>query len=209
MPWTVTRQIQWPDGTPMVEISDGDLDYTNPDALGAQYPGEFQTYDDPEEAVEAALQILDYWQGAGQTDAQLGIGATGGMTMPFEPISPEQAREWAAKRREGLPKCDRCGEILGKERYSHPEIPDQVFCREYCAESAYEDQELQELKFSSVCDSCRNVAYDNGISGVAHQAEAMAMLGADLEDHLCDAREAPGLNINCECACNPVKKIRR
>jgi len=38
--YTVTRQIQWPDGTPVVEVSEGDINYTNPDALKEKYPGE-------------------------------------------------------------------------------------------------------------------------------------------------------------------------
>ena len=60
--WTVTRQRQWPDGANLVEISAGGLDYTNPDALSARYPGEFSTFDDPREAVEVALDIVRAWR---------------------------------------------------------------------------------------------------------------------------------------------------
>ena len=36
MPYTITRQRQFPEGTPVVEVSSGGLDYTNPDALVAK-----------------------------------------------------------------------------------------------------------------------------------------------------------------------------
>lgn len=61
-----------------------------------------------------------------------------------------------------------------------------------------------------VCDSCLTVAYSAGADDKLTASEGMVMLGQDLEDHLCDARESPGLNIECRCACNPVKKeVRR
>ncbi|MDP2661318.1 MAG: hypothetical protein Q8R28_11385 [Dehalococcoidia bacterium] len=202
MPWTVTRQIQWPSGDAVVEISKGGRDYTNPDALSGKYPGEFETFADPEEAAQVALQILDLWQGDGQPDAQVAYGATGGMTMPFSPCTPDELKEWAAKAAEGLPKCDHCGGILGEEKYQRPDLPDMTYCREYCAEADHEEQERQEVRECGVCDSCRNVAHDSGIQGVTYQAGVMAELGADLEDHLCDSREEPSLNIKCLCACN-------
>jgi len=95
MPYTVTRQRQWPEGTPVVEISRGGLDYTNPDALSPKYPGEFRTYDDPRDAVEVAIAICRAWRKDGQRDAMVGVGATLGMTMPFDPITFQEAREWA------------------------------------------------------------------------------------------------------------------
>ena len=52
-----------------------------------------------------------------------------------------------------------------------------------------------------VCDSCLTTAYDNGIRGHAEQAEAMMLLGADIEDHNCDQVEARDLGIKCACAC--------
>jgi hypothetical protein len=102
MPFTVTRQIQWLDGTPIVEVSSGGRDYTNPDALSPQYPGEFETYDDPVEAVEVAISICRAWRKAGKMAAKIGHGATGGMTMPFDPCTFEEARNWAKQRREKL-----------------------------------------------------------------------------------------------------------
>ena len=136
MAYTVTRQIQWPDGTPVVEVSWGGIDYTNPDALVARYSGEFETLDDPVETVETAIAICRQWRRDGKPRARVGVGATGGMTMPFEPCSFHAARQWAKKELEALPKCDRCGDILPDPYYTHPDLDDQRFCREYCAEQA-------------------------------------------------------------------------
>lgn len=102
MPYIVTRQIQWPEGRPVVEISSGGIDYTNPDALSPRYPGEFETFDDPVEAVEVAIAICRAWRKDGQKNARIGYGATGGMTLPFDPCTFKEGREWARKRREKL-----------------------------------------------------------------------------------------------------------
>ncbi len=71
MPYTVTRQLQWPEGTPVVEISAGGRDYTNPDALSPHYPGEFETFG-------GAMAV--------------------GMTLPFDSCTFQEAREWAKGR---------------------------------------------------------------------------------------------------------------
>ena len=99
MPYTITRQLQWPEGTPVVEVSRGGIDYTNPDALVARYPGEFETFDDPIEAMETAIAICRAWRkewrkGQGPIP-RVAHGATGGMTMPFEPCTFQDARRWA------------------------------------------------------------------------------------------------------------------
>ncbi len=80
-----------------MEVSAGGLDYTNPDALVARYGGEFETYDDPREAVETAIAICKAWQEDGEKNVRIGIGATGGMTMPFETCPFREAREWAKR----------------------------------------------------------------------------------------------------------------
>ena len=59
-----------------------------------------------------------------------------------------------------------------------------------------------------VCDSCLTVAYSQGADDRLTASEGMVMLGQDLDDHLCDARESPGMSIKCECACNR-KEVRR
>jgi len=104
LPYTITRQVQWPEGRPVVEISSGGIDYTNPDALSQKYAGEFQTYDDPVEAVETAIEICRAWRKDGERTARLGIGATGGMTMPFDTCTFKEATEWARQRRQTMPE---------------------------------------------------------------------------------------------------------
>lgn len=60
-----------------------------------------------------------------------------------------------------------------------------------------------------VCDSCLAVAYDNlREADRATAVQAMMMMGLDVEDHLCDARESPSLGINCHCACNQRRAER-
>ena len=145
--YTVTRQLQWPDGTPIVEVSEGGIDYTNPDALAAKYPGEFDEYKDPIEAVETALDICRSWRKDGTKKACVGIGATGGMTLPFDTCTFKDAKEWAKKTSEGLQKCPTCGEITEdlKEWYVAGEYTEHDFypfddgekyCSERCAEKA-------------------------------------------------------------------------
>ena len=94
--YIVTRQCQWPTGELVVEISTGGWDYINPDALVEKYPGEFVEFNDPREAVEAAIAIAKAWQ-KDEPGKNIGIaaGCTGGYTMPFEPQSIEELKRWA------------------------------------------------------------------------------------------------------------------
>ena len=93
----VTRQVQWPTGKPVVEVSIGGIDYTNPDALVAKYEGEFVEFEEPKEAVEAAIRICMEWRKDGRKDAKVGFGSTGGFTAPFEDCTFKEAREWARR----------------------------------------------------------------------------------------------------------------
>jgi hypothetical protein len=142
MSWYVSRQCYWgvdPEDQNCVEIAAGGLDYANPDMLVSKYDGEGEEYTNPIEAVEAALKIRDAWK----TDAptltiNVAHGATGGNTMPFEGDTDEVLRAWATEYYATLPKCDHCGELLGKEKYHLTEYPDAgEFCREYCADKYY------------------------------------------------------------------------
>ena len=139
MPYTVTRQHQWPGGDYVVEVSAGGQDYTNPDALGVNFArlGEGETFLSPVAAVEAAIAICRAWRKDGAPKAKIAYGATGGMTMPFDPCTYEEAKKWAAKKEAELPRCDRCGELLPEKYFSVPEMDGDRFCREYCAEEAY------------------------------------------------------------------------
>ena len=110
MKLVVTRQLQWPEGKRVVEVSVGDIDYVNPDALVAKYDGEFQEYDNPTEAVESAIDICRKWRVDGCKDAKVGFGSTGGFTMPFEVCSFREARKWARKLLAStIEHCEHCG----------------------------------------------------------------------------------------------------
>jgi len=144
--WTVTRQCQWPEGNYVVEVSEGGLDYTNPDALVEEYEGEFQEFADPREAVKTAIRICEQWRKDGQINASIGVGVTMGFSIPFEDCSFEYALKWAEEKYEKLEKCARCGEIMedakewwyGGDQYSNGDfLLDQdlgKFCSESCAE---------------------------------------------------------------------------
>ena len=95
--WTVTRQYQWPNGNSVVEISEGGIDYTNPDALAGKYLGEFEEFADPRKAVETAIEICRSWRRDGEKKAYIGIGATGGYTLPFDRLSFKTAKAWATE----------------------------------------------------------------------------------------------------------------
>jgi hypothetical protein len=140
--YTVTRQRQFPDGENVVEVSAGDHNYTNPDALVAKYAGEFEEFTDPREAVETAIQIVRDWRKDTRDPVHIGIGCTLGMTMPFDPTTFKHAREWARKAYEQAPKCAECGSLLPpkRERFRHELSDGEEFCREYCAEENYRKQ---------------------------------------------------------------------
>jgi hypothetical protein len=154
--YTITRQLQWPEGIPVVEISDGDIDYTNPDALATKYPGEFETFDDPIETVDTAIEICKSWRGDGEKKARIGIGATGGMTMPFDTCTFKDAKQWAKDIYKTLEKCPACNAIVEnlKEWWQaglftstgfFPYDDGYKYCSEHCAEKASEfEQEESE-----------------------------------------------------------------
>lgn len=128
--WTVTRQIQFPDGSHVVEISRGGIDYCNPDALESRYAGEFCEHEDPRDAVESAIAIAQQWQ-ADEPDEDILIdyGATGGMTLPFDGMELceetfAELRRWAENSWAALEKCAQCGELLRGEQI------EQIACLE-------------------------------------------------------------------------------
>lgn len=95
MMYTVTRQIQHPDGTRMVEVSAGGFDYVNPDMMGAKYEGEGETFSDPREAVRTAIDIRNAWQRDAGVKIEIGYGCTCGMTMPFDASDAVDTLDWA------------------------------------------------------------------------------------------------------------------
>ena len=146
MKYFVGRQMYWPDGTLVVEIATGGLDYANPDMLGVKYrqQGEGKEFNDPCEAVESAIDIVKVWRkDEPKKHISIAHGCTGGFTLPFEPGTFEESRAWADKTFEALPKCDQCGEILPDNYFFHVDFGEDFgkFCREYCLEKCLEESQ--------------------------------------------------------------------
>jgi hypothetical protein len=148
MPYFVSRQHYWPDGNFIVEVASGGLDYANPDMLVAKYPrlGEGETYDDPREAVQAAIAVARAWRLDSGKKIAIGTGCTMGFTMPFEASSQKAAIAWAERVYEKLPKCDGCQGLMGKEKWSADDWSGEEFCSDRCATKAMEFNEAQEAE---------------------------------------------------------------
>jgi hypothetical protein len=108
--WFVSRQDYWGEESPLaVEIAAGGLDHANADMLGVAYEslGEGREYDDPREAADAAIAIAEAWRrDSGRPDEiTVRVGYTGGMSIPFDEGTDEDARAWAERARAALPTC--------------------------------------------------------------------------------------------------------
>jgi hypothetical protein len=155
MKFFVSRQQYWgvePEEGTIVEVCTGGSDYANADMLCPKWRslGEGRGFKDPREAIEAAITIKDAWIQAGEENAKVGYGSTGGFTLPFEGKEDEDCRAWAEKVYAKLPKCQACGELRGEERecfgndystHMNDKGERYPFCSQYCAEK---DQELND-----------------------------------------------------------------
>ena len=141
---TVTRQVNTYDGTWVVEISDGGIDYCNPGALSPKYPGEFVEYDNPIEAVEAAISIAKAWQkDCPDKKILIDTGATGGCVMFFDGQEQNEKtfaalRKWAEGLLDAMPRCAQCGETIFGHPITLTDYEDLKFCDEQCAERFWE-----------------------------------------------------------------------
>jgi len=145
MQFYVSRQRAWPEGTLSVEVAQGGPNYSNPGELtphrALKALGEGRTFRDPVEAVEAAIAVRKAWvslrKAGGDPDEpiELGFGFTAGATCPFPDVTEENALERAQKIRDGMPKCDQCGELLPVESYMMQDLEDERFCSSGCAEA--------------------------------------------------------------------------
>jgi hypothetical protein len=144
--YTITRQIQWPDGMHIVEISDGGLDYCNPDASSRKYEGEFQEFVDPIEAMEIAISIFESWKkDEPEEDISIGYGCTLGYAMPFEPSQITEIQQWAKKEYKKIQVCRNCGELIDPDTDYIIDESDNPFCSEQCMERAMEKEEEYEI----------------------------------------------------------------
>ena len=134
--FTVSRQHRWPDGLYIVEITDGGIDYVNPDCLSIV--GEFET---ASEAVEAAIKDAKEWRKK-RPDRKiyLACGVTHGFTaqldeMPMGAATYAHLRKWAKEYDATIPRCAHCGGLMPVEGgYGVLEIGEFDCCSEYCAE---------------------------------------------------------------------------
>ena len=136
--YTVTRQIQHPDGNKVVEVSVGGIDYCNPGALYAKYAGEFIEFDDPRSAAETAIRIASEWRKNAHSRVSVAAGNTRGMTMPFDSCTVKELRAWAKKEWKSLEKCPQCGEPLPseQERYRANTWDGLDYCKDCAARIA-------------------------------------------------------------------------
>jgi hypothetical protein len=164
MKYFVSRQNYYDRCAPeasVVEVAIGGLDYANPDMLGVKWPhlGEGKEFNNPVEAVEAAIAICEEWRKE-DSYAMVGMGATMGFTMSFDGQEYDELRKRAQEMFDKLPKCARCGEILGKETYTHDlNIADEKFCSSNCAENAYQDEvkaDLDSLEKFDTIEECKS-----------------------------------------------------
>jgi hypothetical protein len=152
MGYYVSRQHYYYSGENVVEIEPGGLDYSGPDMLTTKYPGEGVEFDDPRDAVEAAIRIRDSWRADAGETVHISYGqTTGGMGMEHESDdtdNDEAARDWARRRWDEVPKCDRCGEALPTRRDGKPIFYYNLdlgedsgrFCSEVCCGIAHEEE---------------------------------------------------------------------
>lgn len=145
MLYYVSRQNYWPEGELFVEIASGGLNYANADMLGTKFPhlGEGKEFNDPREAVEAALAIKNEWQKLTDEEVNVGMGNTMGFTQPFDADTEENLRARAEAIWTKLDKCAHCGELLPAKgaRYGCPDLGEYDCCSEYCAEKRWMSQE--------------------------------------------------------------------
>lgn len=147
--FTVTRQKRWEDGLKVVEVNQGSLDYANSDMLVPAYVGEGESHVGLVAALEVAIEIAEDWQKQTKDTIHIGVGNTHGMSIPFDEMELTEEtyallRKKAAEHDEQLPKCCRCGDILGKDTYTLTDWEDEKFCSENCAERSYEEMMKEE-----------------------------------------------------------------
>ena len=146
--YSVTRQLQWPGGNRVVEISEGGIDCANPDALVKVYSGELEEYSTLRQALKAAIRIAKNWKlDSPDKEIFIGRGAPGGMSIPLTQESLTERtfggfREWTNQRLKEPPKCYWCAKPLSEVEVdeiwqdSGFLIGNEEFCSPRCTEKA-------------------------------------------------------------------------
>lgn len=146
--WYVSRQMYWPDGDKVVEIAFGGREYANPDKLSDNRTfrrlGSGSEYEDPREAVKAAIRVRDEW--AKDTEGvRIETGFTHGFTLPFDECPSDAEliasahKEWAWIQ-EHVERCAECGDPIWSDTdwwYIQDLGVDVKFCSEACVDNYY------------------------------------------------------------------------
>ena len=149
----VSRQHYYYSNIYVVEVAAGGIDSAGCDMLATNHPtmrrleGE---YNNPIDAVNNAIKLVHLWRKVIRFDAPNGkapysvSGLVVGSNLDMiegETTLFAEAREWANKEYESLPKCAYCNEILPpkNQRYYLPEfqIDNEEYCSENCADNDY------------------------------------------------------------------------
>lgn len=143
----VSRQRPYYAGVRQVEVAQGGCDYAGADALTS---GLNQEFDGMVPALAAAIEDARAWKralkarDADDCEVYLAVGGTCGILTEID-ADCEIDDAAAVARLEAdaeqfdaaLPRCDECGDILGRERYTLVDEPEcGEFCSMHCAERA-------------------------------------------------------------------------
>ena len=140
--WFVSRQKYYYQQIKVVEIAYPSIDYSSPDMLIAKYAGEGESYDNPIEALESAINIMEQWQ---TDEPNKEIGITYGSFNGYEGETYdnlEELKQIVQKEYEQLPKCAYCNELIDEKEYyinDDSQFTEEKFCSEYHAEKAYSE----------------------------------------------------------------------
>ncbi|MCK9458802.1 MAG: hypothetical protein M0R80_04120 [Proteobacteria bacterium] len=147
----VSRQLPYyqPD-IGLVEIAYPNIDYSGSDMLVPKYAGEGESYNDPIEALESAISIMEMWR-TEEPNKEIGI-CYGHFDMgEGEPEDIEELRQQISKEYEQLPKCDYCNELIDENEYytnDDSQFNEEKFCSEFCADESY----IKNLDLCYICE---------------------------------------------------------
>jgi hypothetical protein len=167
----VSRQHYFYQNIYVVEIAYPSIDYSSPDMLICKYKGEGESFNNPIEALEAAISILEAWK---LDNPNIEIGITYGHFDMCEgsPEGIEDLRKKVQKDYDKLQKCSYCNKLIDEKEYyinQDFEFSEEKFCSEIHAEKAYSegydlcficDEEYQRKEMNLeidifICDTCK------------------------------------------------------
>lgn len=142
MGFGVNRQRIKEDNCLYVEIACGKKN-VSPDILTPRYKdsGEGKYLIDPRDAVNIAERIYklwdrDYWDE--KKRIRIVEGKNQVKLFDFDKKGLEAAKNWAEKTAQVLDKCGHCAKLIGaREPFGIDEIPNLLFCSDYCLCTKY------------------------------------------------------------------------